>query len=390
MAPSFAKIAAGSLSASGQAPAHIVSEAPAPTVQLVQASLDEALKFSESALVCRFNGFWPQLTALHSWISEVWKPLIPDAINIYPCARGFFIVDFENRESRQCILDSGPWFWDKSGLFLRPWYPSFDPSTAVITSAPVWVRLPNLPLHLWNLSSLEAIGNAIGKFYCRCPETEEYVRTTYARICVEMDFSAGFPAEIHLTSKDYVWNQKLDYESVLFRCRSCFETGHLAKNCPKASQKNSARKNHHRSTWWEGAQKEHYTVIQEEYSRENSESQAIGQDRNNSQDEQGESPAQQQKGELNNPSSIDSYAVSNNAENKSSFNSKTDLLDQTSSPTISKRTNTIDREAKTPMSQEPEEMKEMQDKESWKTVEKKKKATSPISPRKTRSQTIRN
>jgi len=52
--------------------------------------------------------------------------------------------------------------------------------------------------------------------------------------------------------------------------------------------------------------------------------------------------------------------------------------------------NTTDREAKTPMSQELEEMKEMQDKGSWKTVEKKKKATTPISPRKTRSQTLKN
>ena len=69
----------------------------------------------------------------------------------------------------------------------------------------------------------------------------------------------------------------------------------------------------------------------------------------------------------------------NTVENKSSFNSKSDLLNQTSP--------TIDREAKTPMSQEPEEMKEMQDKGSWKTVEKRKKATTPISPRKTRSQT---
>jgi len=177
-----------------------------------------------------------------------------------------------------------------------------------------------------------------------------------------------------------VWNQKLDYEIALFRCRSCFETGHLAKNCPKASQKNSARKDHHRSTSWEGAQKEHYTVIKEEYSRENSESQEIGQERNNFQDKQGESPAQQ----------ISSYEDSNTAQNKSSFNSKADLLDQTSSPTTFKRTNTIDREAKTPMSQELEEMKEMQDKGSWKTIEKKKKTTAPISPRKTRSQKIKN
>ena len=110
-----------------------------------------------------------------------------------------------------------------------------------------------------------------------------------------MDFITGFPAEINLTSKDYVRNQKLDYESVLFRCRFYFETCHLAKNFPKASEKNSARKSHDRSTWRERAQKEHYTVIKEEYYRENSESQEIEQERNNSQGKQGESPTQQQE-----------------------------------------------------------------------------------------------
>jgi len=61
------------------------------------------------------------------------------------------------------------------------------------------------------------------------------------------------------------------------------------------------------------------------------------------------------------------------AQNKFSFISKVNILDQTSSPSIFKRMNTIDHEAKTPMSQEPEEMKEMQDTRSWKTVEIKKK-----------------
>jgi len=179
-----------------------------------------------------------------------------------------------------------------------------------------------------------------------------------------MVFNAGFPTEIKLTSKDCVWNQKFDYESVLFRYRSCFEMGHLARNFPKDSQKNSARKNHHRSAWWEGAQKENYIVIKEKYSRENSESQEIGQERNYSKDKQGESLAQQQKCELDNPSSINSYKDSNTTQNKSSFNNKADSLDQNYSPTLFKRMNTIDRKAKTPMSQELEEMKEMQDKGS--------------------------
>lgn len=128
-----------------------------------------------------------------------------------------------------------------------------------------------------------------------------------------MNFSAEFPAEIILTSKDYVWNQKLNYESVLFRYRSCFEIGHLAKNCPKFSQEKFSRKNHHRSTWWEGAQKEHYTVIKEEYY----ELQEIRQERNNPQEKKGESPAQQQYNELDNPSSFNNYEDLNTAQNKS-------------------------------------------------------------------------
>jgi len=78
----------------------------------------------------------------------------------------------------------------------------------------------------------------------------------------------------------------------------------------------------------------------------------------------------------------------NTAENKSSFNSKADLLNKTSSPSIFKRMNTIDPEGNTPMSKEPEEMKDMQDKGSWNTVEKKRKSPAPILRRKTTSQRI--
>jgi len=35
---------------------------------VVQASLDEALKFFESAIIYQFNGFWPRMIALHNWI----------------------------------------------------------------------------------------------------------------------------------------------------------------------------------------------------------------------------------------------------------------------------------------------------------------------------------
>ena len=67
-----------------------------------------------------------------------------------------------------------------------------------------------------------------------------------------MDFHNGFPAEINLLGKGYSWTQKIDYENLCFRCRVCFETGHIARNCEKSSGKRRLPRSQ-RPTWWKEA-----------------------------------------------------------------------------------------------------------------------------------------
>jgi hypothetical protein len=38
---------------------------------------------------------------------------------IHPCAKGFFIVEFDIEEDHDLILSSGLWFWGNSGLFMK-------------------------------------------------------------------------------------------------------------------------------------------------------------------------------------------------------------------------------------------------------------------------------
>ena len=102
--------------------------------------------FAESAIICRFNGLWPRTADLYQWIHTNWTK----KSKIYLCSKGFFIIAFELNEDYQKALTGGPWFWGTAGLFLTPWFPNFDPSTTVITKLPIWVRLPNLPTHLWH------------------------------------------------------------------------------------------------------------------------------------------------------------------------------------------------------------------------------------------------
>ena len=117
---------------------------------------------TDRALIFRFNDYWPKLAELHSWLDASWKPLLQQRFSIYPCARGFFVIDFDKQEDKYIIEEAGPWFRGSSGLFMQHWSPTFSPTTTSISTVLVWVRLPNMPLHLWNDQSLCAIENAIG------------------------------------------------------------------------------------------------------------------------------------------------------------------------------------------------------------------------------------
>ena len=119
---------------------------------------------------------------------------------------------------------------------MQHWSPTFNPSTALISTVLVWVRLPNLSLHMWNDPSLHAIGNVMGQFHNICLNTTKFFRTTYARICVQMDLNEGLLVELKIVNQEYSWTQALDYENVSFRCRSCYNIKHMAKAYPKTSQ----------------------------------------------------------------------------------------------------------------------------------------------------------
>jgi len=159
----------------------MVQESLAISIPLVKDVSKEAI-YTSTALTFQIIGLWPRLIDLHKWISNLWQLMIKGEAFIFPCAKGLFIVMFDNAHDRDLILKIGPWFWVKSSLCMKPRTPSFDPVTDSLSTTPVWVRLPNLPLHLWGLLSLRAIRNALGKFHYRNEETENYTTTTYAQI----------------------------------------------------------------------------------------------------------------------------------------------------------------------------------------------------------------
>jgi hypothetical protein len=191
-----------------------------------------ALLLAETALIGKFTGLWPSPKTVEAWMDDRWKSLIQGEVSLCAVGRGFFVFNFSRTEDRDLVFRSGPYFMGARGLFLAPWTLDFNPE-AEITAAPVWVRLPHLPLHLWGKRSLEDIGNKLGRFLDRMvPKGDQF---TCARICVEVNLEKGLPEAIKLSLGDWTHIQELDYEQIPFKCLRCHDYGHFAKSCPKAS-----------------------------------------------------------------------------------------------------------------------------------------------------------
>jgi hypothetical protein len=192
-----------------------------------------ALSMSEHVLVGQFTGLWPSPKATETWVIKNWKPLIKQNVTSHFLGRGYFLFEFTSKEDKELIFRNGPYFMGPQGLYLNKWTPDFDPEEDVPSAVPVWVRLPNLPIHCWNWDSLKHIGDALGKFIDRANNKDQY---DCARICVEVDLEVGLPEAIKINVGSWSHIQKLDYEQLSFKCRGCHEYGHFARNCPKKNE----------------------------------------------------------------------------------------------------------------------------------------------------------
>ena len=81
------------------------------------------------------------------WIAKHWNPIVQGHVSLFVAGRGYFVFLLLNKEECDLVFRSGPFFMGSRGLFLAPWTLGFN-LEAEITAAPVWVRLPHLPLHL--------------------------------------------------------------------------------------------------------------------------------------------------------------------------------------------------------------------------------------------------
>ncbi|PIN20409.1 hypothetical protein CDL12_06879 [Handroanthus impetiginosus] len=132
--------------------------------------------------------------------------------------------DFSKLWIRQILLV------DNFPMRLFKWTPTFSPKEKS-PYAPVWIRLPNLPVQFFYENALFSIASMIGSTLQVDDATANFSRPSLARICIDINLEQPLDNEVALGFNSLLWVQKIEYERIPKYCTHCKHIGHDVAHC---------------------------------------------------------------------------------------------------------------------------------------------------------------
>lgn len=203
---------------------------PEGQVPVVHVSDEEMLEWCEQwnqTLVVHVLGKKVNYRVLENKVNRDWARA--GKVKIIDMPRGFYAVNFENMEDYKHVLFEGPWMVADHYLLVQRWRPNFLRSAKKESKVAVWVRIPELPLELYNRQFLERLGKSLGSFLKIDHLTSIQSRGQFARICVEIDLARPLQPKVYVRGEAL----KLEYEGLHSICFQCGVYGHRVESCPK-------------------------------------------------------------------------------------------------------------------------------------------------------------
>ncbi|KAF5188412.1 zinc ion binding / nucleic acid binding protein [Thalictrum thalictroides] len=143
-----------------------------------------------------------------------------------------YYFSFSSEEDRGRVIDEGAFHMAGKLFVVRPWTREVEDNRGSVRSVPIWVKLYNVPKHLWNGRGFSYITNRIGKPLFMDKTTEKKQMLTYARICVEVSAEKELPLEIKMkVSSERTVIISLEYPWKPLICTRCKLFGHSSNNC---------------------------------------------------------------------------------------------------------------------------------------------------------------
>ncbi|CAN1750614.1 hypothetical protein LINPERHAP1_LOCUS4098, partial [Linum perenne] len=147
-------------------------------------------------------------------------------IQVSDLSNDFFLVRFSDADDYHRAALKGPWKMYDYYITVARWSPSFNEEEPIRTIL-TWVRLPKLPIHYFNHTAVNRIGNHIEKTVRLDLATSEGARARYARVCVEIDLTKPLLGKYMIGDRVFY----VEYESIENFCYLCGLYGNKAESC---------------------------------------------------------------------------------------------------------------------------------------------------------------
>ncbi|CAK8532594.1 unnamed protein product [Lathyrus sativus] len=150
---------------------------------------------------------------------------------------GYFLLRFNSQGDKEVVMMKGPYTIRNMPMILKEWKTGFNLKKDLLRTLPIWVTLPQLPLHLWGGKSLSKIGSAIGKPLVTDECTANKFRVSYARLLIEVDITQPLIDEIAIRNVEGdIIMQPVKYEWKPTFCETCQKMGYKCEDRGKNQQ----------------------------------------------------------------------------------------------------------------------------------------------------------
>ncbi|KAL0402157.1 UNVERIFIED_CONTAM: hypothetical protein Slati_4245600 [Sesamum latifolium] len=179
------------------------------------------------SLVGKFSHGLPNLNFLRYRIVKLG---LKGTVNVGRLNFKHVLIRLNNEEDFSRLWLRGEWTFDNFHMRVFKWSPNFDPQTES-PIAPVWIKLPGLPVHLFEKNVVFTFVAKIGKPLRMDEPTADLSRPDLARVCVEIDLTAPKVQTVHLQINGKTYRQQVVYENCPPYCTFCNHLGHDMSAC---------------------------------------------------------------------------------------------------------------------------------------------------------------
>lgn len=159
-------------------------------------------------------------------------------------AKGFFFFKFDTQAGLEAVLEEGPWMIRKSPIILKKWSIDTCLCKEELTRIPIWVKLHDVPIQIFEDDGINLIASFIGKpimmdSYTSSMCKDSWGRSSFARCLIEVGsedelveaITVGIPS---LNGDGFTKESiRVEYEWRPPRCASCKIFGHIYEHCNK-------------------------------------------------------------------------------------------------------------------------------------------------------------